>query len=56
MGQTMIKNQPSSYAEMFQRIMEEMRRQTDIYFEFKKREFDQYVESKIEGENTNPDE
>lgn len=38
--------QPQSYADMFQMIMQEFKKQTDLYFEMKKKEFDEYVDSK----------
>lgn len=40
----MYDRQPQSYAEMFQMAMQELKKQTDIYFEMKKKEFDDYVE------------
>lgn len=43
-------NQPQSYQEMFQMAMEELKRQTDLYFEGKKLEFDKYVDDKIQQE------
>lgn len=36
--------QPQSYSEMFQSAMQELKNQTDLYFEFKKKEFDKHVE------------
>lgn len=36
--------EPQTYAGMFQAAMSELKRQTDLYFEFKKKEFDKYVE------------
>lgn len=45
--------QPQSYEEMFRFAMQELKRQTDFYFEFKKEEFDKYIESKLKEEKTN---
>lgn len=36
--------QPQSYADMFQAAMQELKKQTDLYFELKKKEFDKHVE------------
>ena len=36
--------QPQSYADMFQIAMQELNKQTDLYFEMKKKEFDKHVE------------
>lgn len=44
----MYDKQPQSYADMFQTAMFELRKQTDLYFELKKKEFDEYVDQKIE--------
>lgn len=44
----MSHQQPQSYADMFQAAMRELKRQTDLYFEFKKKEFDEYVDNKLE--------
>lgn len=40
----MYDRQPQSYAEMFQMAMQELKKQTDLYFEMKKKEFDQHIE------------
>lgn len=44
----MYDKRPQSYADMFQAAMFELRKQTDLYFELKKKEFDEYVNKKIE--------
>lgn len=38
-----------SYQEMFYYISTELKKQTDEYFEAKKKEFDEYVEEKLEA-------
>lgn len=40
----MNDKQPQSYADMFQMAMQELKKQTDIYFEMKKKEFDKHTE------------
>lgn len=44
----MSNRQPQSYADMFHMAMQELKKQTDIYFEMKKKEFDEYVVRKME--------
>lgn len=44
----MYDKQPQSYAEMFEMAMQELKKQTDIYFEMKKKEFDKYVDRKVQ--------
>lgn len=40
--------EPQSYEEMFHYIFTELKKQTDEYFEAKKKEFDEYVDRTIE--------
>lgn len=44
----MHSKQPQSCAEMFQMAMQELKKQTDLYFETKKKEFDEYMDRKLE--------
>jgi len=46
--------QQQSYADMFQMAMQELKKQTDLYFEFKKKEFDKHIEETY-GKTTKED-
>lgn len=44
----MYDKQPQSYAEMFQIAMWELEKRTDEYFKWKEKQFDEYMDRKIQ--------